>query len=132
MADTPMTDEFRRLRAAGVTLPNHPVRAQQSAKELITGIQDGSSQRAAVMRYKRGSLKAGSRSPRIATVEDARNANRRTASGDIALALDKQRDPLRSFQEKGIPFQTDDEQELMKIREWARALCNSPSPVSSD
>lgn len=102
------------MRKAGVTLPRHPDRALTAAQKLTEGITNGTTIRTAVARYQKGSIKP------IRSVADARRQMRRTGAGDVQMALEKTREPLTSLQDKGIPFNVHEEEELIKIREWAR------------
>lgn len=102
-----------KLRQAGVTLPRHPQRALTAAQQLTEGIISGTTTKS-IARYQSGSIKS------VNSVNDARRLNRKTASGNIQMALEKNREPLTSLQDKSIPFNVHNPEELMRIREWCR------------
>lgn len=113
-----MEQEITRLRRQGMTLPNHPGRAAQSARDILTSVQDGSAFKAVRRRYERGDAVM----PRRPTVEQARESNMRRTASDLSIAIDKQREPLQTLEQKGIPFNTADPEERAKIWSWARAF----------
>ena len=80
------------MRARGVPLPRGKTAAHKVTQETLTTMQN-----------------------RELT---AQMRNTRTAS--TAMALPKTREPLQTLKDKGIPFNTADDEELKKIRHWAR------------
>ena len=80
------------MRARGVPLPKGKTAAHKVTQETLTTMQN-----------------------RELT---AQMRNTRTAS--TAMALPKTREPLQTLKDKGIPINTADDEELKKIRHWAR------------
>ena len=103
-----MEGEIRRMRDRGLTLPTHPARAAQSIQQMSSDIKDGSA--LAAVRQSRIDQTRARGMGRLAT----------TGSG-VSVAIDKQREPLQSMMNKGIPFDTSDPEELSKIRNWCRS-----------
>lgn len=93
------------LRSAG--LPNSPVQARVTAKQM----QD--------MANTPGALADSTRSV-AAQMRRSRMASLQRTGSDIALAMPKNRQPLGTLIDKGIPIDIEDPEELKKARAWAR------------
>ena len=98
-----MDAEIQRMRQKGLTLPTHPRRAVESMQQMTNDVRDGSALQAISQTRARGM-------GRVAT-----------SGGGMTIAIDKQREPLQSMMNKGIPFDTANPEELTKIRNWSRA-----------
>jgi uncharacterized membrane protein YgcG len=102
-----MENEVARLRQQGLTLPRSTSRAASTASAMARQISDGSAAQAV-------------RNTSHINATRARGFGK-LASGDMAIALDKQREPLQTMSQKGIPFDTTDPEEMSKIRNWCRS-----------
>src|SRR4051812_12131426 len=98
-----MDAEIQRMRQKGLTLPTHPRRAVESMQQMTNDVRDGSALQAINQTRARGM-------GRVAT-----------SGGGMTIAIDKQREPLQSMMNKGIPYDTANPEELTKIRNWSRA-----------
>jgi hypothetical protein len=107
--DRVMESEIRRMRDRGLTLPTHPQRAAEQVRQMSSDIKDGSALQA--VRQNRIDQTRARGMGRLATA----------GAGGVTVAMDKQREPLQSMMNKGIPFDTSDPEELSKIRNWCRS-----------
>lgn len=89
------------LRARGVPLPKGKTAAKKVAKDTLASLSN-----------RELTSEMGRR--RTASA----NSGLRTAS--TSMALPKMREPLQTLKDKGIPINTADPEELIKIRHWSR------------
>ena len=101
--------EFRRLRRAGYTLPNNPAQARMEAKRVADTVT------------RTGGLADNTNRMLTAQMRRQRMANIRTGA-NVQMAMPKMRTPLGSLEDKGVPFNVEDEKELAECRRWARAF----------
>ena len=80
------------MRARGVPLPKGRTASQKVTQDTVTTMQN----------------------------RDLTAQMRNTRTASTAMALPKIREPLQTLKDKGIPFNTADDEELKKIRHWAR------------
>jgi hypothetical protein len=140
--------DFRRLRAAGVTLPNHPLRARLDAQGMAEQVRSGSFQsdiqrvagrqgRMKLDKFRDVSHYGGGVSPladpAIADMHKRRQAVRQGVDSTSAqLAWPKQRDPFEYWKDKTEWFNPDaPDDDLKKIRSWTRLLYATHSLVPS-
>ena len=96
--------EMRRLRHAGVSLPNSPAQARVEAKRLTDAMGDAGNLRRSV----------------VAAQNRTKMASMRRAGANTQMALPKIRQPLGSLIDKGIPFNVSDEKERRELVRWCR------------
>ena len=99
--------EMRRLRAAGVSLPNSPTQARRTAVQLTEKLTTP------------GTMNADVKS-QAAQMRRSRMANIRRTGADTQIAMPKIRQPLSSLIDKQIPWNISDPQEQQDCRTWAR------------
>ena len=107
--------ELSALRSRGMALPRDRRHAAQAVADMNTTVNDRNlSAYVAETRQRNAALAGQMGSPNAGL--------RKTASGDMMLALPKSREPLGSMISKGIPWQTGEEKERLTIRQWTRAF----------
>jgi len=89
--DVSLSKTVANLRARGFSLPNSPPMARQAASDVKTAVANR-------------------------TLTDSM----RHTGSNVQMALPKVREPMSSFKDKGIPFDTTKPKELREIRKWAR------------
>lgn len=100
--------EVSRLRTAGVGMPTNPTMARQEAMNMATSVHN-KSLTAQMNRRRLGNYRG-----------------RQMTAANVELAMPKMRQPLGNLADKGVPFNTEDDEELKEIRRW----CNTPdAPV---
>lgn len=108
-----LSQEMNRLRAQGASLPPSPSLARREAVKVENKVKESGSLRETVRENNR-SL--------IAQANTQKLAGQRIAMGgaNLEIAPWKQRQPMSSLRDKGIPYNVEDEKELTDIRGWAR------------
>lgn len=109
-----LSEEVSNLRARGMSLPKGGRRAAQAVADLNSTVNERNLSEYVAETRNRNAALAGQMG--------STNGMRKTASGDMLLALPKSREPLGSLMAKGIPWQTGDEKERLTIRQWTRAF----------
>ena len=100
--------EANKLRKMGVSLPNSPTAARQEAMNMAASVQN----RSLVSQMNRSRI--------------GNYRGRQVTGSNLQIAMPKVRQPLSSLQDKGIPYDVMNEEELIDIRRW----CNTPeAPV---
>lgn len=111
--------DVARMRAAGMTLPVNPVRARLTAKQVVSDIGEARASRES----------AANIANRAIAAEMRRKANGQRTAANMQMVLPKMRQPLGSLMDKGIPFNTQDTEELIELRRWCRIFYATHSLV---
>lgn len=117
---TNLNDAMAQLRQSGYSLPRNNTQARA---EVINAQQS----------MKNRSLKATIDADRLRNAKIAGNGQVRTASNMMQVAP-KQRTPMGTLADKGIPFNFENAKELSEIRRWARLFyaCHDLVPLLID
>lgn len=97
-----LTQEMNRLRQAGYTLPKSPTGARAEAAQAKAAVTNRTL------------------TSEMGAVRRRREAGRQVTGANVLMALPKVRQPLSSLQDKNIPYNVGDPNELAEIRRWAR------------
>lgn len=109
---SPADPNLRAMREKGFVLPTSGTMARIEAKKMVTDVRS------------RGTATDVANKAMMASMRGA-HGNQRTAA-NTQMVLPKVRQPLASLMDKGIPFNTEDPDELRELRRW----CNTPdAPV---
>jgi hypothetical protein len=106
--------DVARMRAAGMTLPVNPVRARLTAKQVVSDIGEARSSRESAANIANRAI--------AAEMRRKANANGQRTAANMQMVLPKMRQPLSSLMDKGIPFNTQDADELIELRRWCRVF----------
>ena len=98
--------EANRLRTAGIGMPVNPTMARAEAQNISIAAHNKS-------------LTAQMNRQRLASYRGGGGGMQRTAA-NLQIALPKIREPLGTLQDKGIPFNVENREELIGIRRWCR------------
>lgn len=107
--------EVTRLKQAGYPVSRNPVMARMEAKKVADSVSRGSLTDMANRKMTADMNRRRVNGSRASTT----SGTIRTAS-DMQMALPKQRQPLGSLIDKGIPFNINDPKELIELRRWCR------------
>lgn len=102
----------------GLGGPSHPARQAEYSQKAAETVRETGAFRSALNGMRTNSLMSEGES----RVVDEMRANRRMSktASDMVMALPKNREPLQTWKQMGIPLEIDSVQEREKIRMWAR------------